>query len=196
MSLMPLFHPLTGQEAILKDCAPDSPRDAWEWLAQRPALATRVGVNHILAHSPSSRLHMLYLTPKQYQGIELDTRVGVLCAWTPEFDTWHPGHEVVLESEDNQIQYALRSVRYFFTIEEMMRELKGLSGSGMSLVANQGSSKQSYNDANVSELVHEPAGIPIPTSFNRGQQSSVYVGVLIELSPLLPPSSPNARLQD
>jgi hypothetical protein len=198
MSLVPLFHPLAGQGGILQDCAPNSPRDAWAWLAQRPTLAARVGVNHILAHSPSSRLHVLYLTSEQYQGIERDSRVGVLCAWTAEFDTWQPGHEVVLEAGDNQTQYSLRSVRYFLTMEEMLRELQGLAGSGMSLVANQGQAARSSSadELEAATPIPEPAGIPIPSRTVRGRgQPAAYVGVLIELSPLTPPP-PTARLED
>ena len=184
MSLVPLFHPLTGQGGVLEDCAPNSPRDAWAWLAQRPGLAARAGVNHILAHSPSSRLHVLYLTTQQMAGIERDTRVGVLCAWSSEFDAWQPGHDVVLEAGDLRQQLTLRSIRYFLTQDELMREVRGLIGSGLSLVANQPpGSGDADQTADGSEPVQEPAGIPIPSRGRRVPAPTAYVGVLLELVP-------------
>lgn len=196
MSLVPLFHPLTGQSGMLQDVAPDSPRDAWAWLAQRPGLARRAGVNHILAHSPSSRLHVLYLTSDQISSVERGNRVGVLCAWAQEFDTWQPGHEVVLESGDIRFQYSLRSVRYFVSDAEMRSELQALRGSGMSLVTDRtrpvsaDSSSGNDTEGEASTVSPEPEpegmGIPIPSRGRQQMQQcrqTAYVGVLLELSP-------------
>jgi hypothetical protein len=189
MSLVPLFHPLSGQGGVLEDIAPNSPRDAWAWLAQRPGLARRAGVNHILAHSPSSRLHVLYLTPDQISTVERGARVGVLCAWAHEFDAWQPGHDVVLENGDVRLQYSLRSIRYFVSQAEMMSEMHAIADSGISLVTDRPPpiSADSESDPEPSpEPEPEGMGIPIPSRGLRHMQQmreSVYVGVLLELTP-------------
>lgn len=189
MSLVPLFHPLTSQSGMLQDVMPNSPRDAWAWLAQRPGLARRAGVNHILAHSPSSRLHVLYLTPDQMSDVERGARVGVLCAWAQEFDAWQPGHDVVLESGDVRLQYSLRSVRYFVSDAEMRNEMDVLAGSGISLVTDRNrptSTDSTSSDTEATSPEPEGMGIPIPS---RGRQHmrqtrrTAYVGALLELTP-------------
>lgn len=194
MSTVPLYHPLVGQGGVLEECAPDSPRDAWAWLARRPGLAARAGVNHILAHSPSSRLHVLYLTNRQIASVERGSRVGVLCAWTAEFDGWQPGHDVVLEANEVRLQYSLRSVRYFMSADEMVQETQGLANSGMSLVYDQ--PRESGKDAGPEqEPAAEPRGIPIPSRGRRPGLTTVYVGVLLELAPR-PGQHPGDQLKD
>jgi hypothetical protein len=170
---------------MLQACVPESPRDAWAWLAQRPGLAARAGVHHILAHSPSSRLHVLYLTAAQMGSIKCGTRVGVLCAWTDEFDSWHPGHEVVLEAGDMRQQYSLRGVRYFVTDEEMVQEMQGVLNSGMSVVADRPPHRESPDgDRSVSPVPEPSVSIPIPSRGRYRPPTVAYVGVLLELTPL------------
>ena len=180
MALVPRYHPLHGRpnKTLLAECVPNSPRDAWTWLAENPRLAARSGLTTCLAGSPGQSCHVLFITGAQYSQIRNETRLCVLCSWDPNFQGWQPSQHLVLEKNlDERLHFRLSGIRELSTEQEVVDAQRQTEAEGVPLLSEElseqrtaGSSRPTVQPATPST---QSVAIPIPPRGHMRRRSMV-----------------------
>ena len=181
MALVPRYHPLHGRpnKTLLAECVPNSPRDAWTWLANNPRLAARSGLPTCLASSPGQSCHVLYITGPQYSQIKDETRLCVLCSWDPNFQGWQPSQHVVLENDlDRRLHFRLSGIRELGTEQEVVDAQRQAEADGLTLLSEEVSDRAPACSTNLDNQHETPpstqaVAIPIPPRGHMRRRSMV-----------------------
>jgi hypothetical protein len=172
MALVPRYHPLHGRpnQTLLAECVPNSPRDAWTWLAENPRLAAKSGLTSCIAGSPTHSCHVLFITPNQYSQIKDQTTLCVLCSWDCNFHSWKPSQHIVLEKNiDNRLHFRLSGIRELNTEQEVIDAQRQTETDGLVLL-----SEETTTTTSASESASTPsAAIPIPPRGHMKRGSSL-----------------------
>ena len=177
MALVPRYHPLHGRpnQTLLAECVPNSPRDAWTWLAENPRLAAKSGLTSCIAGSPTQSCHVLFITPDQYSQIKDQTTLCVLCSWDPNFQSWQPSQHIVLEKNiDNRLHFRLSGIRELNTEQEVIDAQQQTEADGLVLLSEEdtSTSKSTESLLTISSST-QSAAIPIPPRGHMKRRSSV-----------------------
>ena len=169
MALVPRYHPLHGRpnQTLLAECVPNSPRDAWTWLAENPRLTAKSGITSCLAGSPAHSCHVLFITPTQYSQIKDQTTLCVLCSWDSNFQSWQPSQHIVLEKNiDNRLHFRLSGIRELNTEQEVIDAQQQTEADGLVLLSEETSTTSERAST-------QSAPIPIPPRGHRKRRSSI-----------------------
>ncbi len=161
MALVPRYHPLLGRhnKSLLAECLPNSPRDAWTWLADNPRLAAKSGLSSCLSGSPTHFSSVLYITDAQYSIIKDHNQLCILCSWDAHFQSWQPNHHIVLEKNlDYRLHFRLSNIRELNTEQEVSEAQKETENNGLLLLSED---TTRMDDLNSTTNTHSVA-IPIP----------------------------------